>query len=212
VQRVVVERLEAGGERGRAGEAALRFGGEERVHQLHHRARQLGRHVVQGQHPAQLLGLHQRAQGQAGGEGEGAGEHLVEDGPQGVEVRAGAVGVAAAGEALGGHVLHGAAAGDGAALAEAAGDAGQAEVQDLDLRLVGVGDDDVGRLEVQVEDVGVVAVGQRLRHPPAEAGGLQDVERVPLGEVVLEHHAFHELGDQVHPAVVEEAVAFDLHQ
>src|SRR5262249_40372931 len=123
------------------------------------------------------------------GEGHAAGEQLVEDHPQGVDVGGGADGVGA--PLLGGHVVR--RADDGPAGPRLGGgeEDGQAEVGGG--RLAGAGEQDVLGLEVAVDDPLVVGLGegqgQGVRQPggvggPPGAGGVAGVAQRVAVDVV----------------------------
>ena len=104
------------------------------------------------------------------GEGEAAGEELVEGDAEGVVVAAGVDLATGAAGLFGGHVLQGALAVAGVAVA---GEGGGGEV-DEDDAAVG-GDDDVAGLDVAVEDAGGVDDGEGADEAEGEVEALEQV-------------------------------------
>ena len=124
-------------------------------------------------------------------------QQLVEEAAGGVEVRAVVDGLAERllrGEVLGGAHHH---AGLRHRRLGAVQGAGDAEVHDLDG--AGVGDDDVGRLDVAVDDAVLVAVGERLQDTGDDderllrAGRLRVDQQVADGVALDDLH--HDVGD-----------------
>ena len=140
------------------------------------------------------------------------GQQLEEDDPQGVHVGPPVDGGGVAGHLLGAHVAERAEELAGAGQAGGGqqvgvGGVGHAEVEHL--RLAGLIHQDVGRLEVAVDDALVVGVLHRVAHPrhQLDAGG--EVEAVTVG-VLVQGQAADELHGEERLAVVGEAGLVDL--
>jgi len=143
-----------------------------------------------------------------GVEGHLAGQHLVEDDAQGVQVGAG---VAAPGHALfGGHITQRAHQRPGDGVLGGPDDLGDAEVGQDGLALLA--EHDVGRFQVPVDDAGLVGIAQSgegidqdadhfaRRHAPAvdPVGGQVGLQRIALEQL---HH--HEVQPVLHVEVVD---------
>ncbi len=132
----------------------------------------------------------------AGPEGHPAGTHRIEDATEAEEICAVIDRLAA--RLLGGHVLR--RAGDGTALGQAGviDGAGQAEVGDLDT-LDAVFEQDVGRLDVAVDQPLGVGRGQPGGRLETDAQDLLDLQRAALVETLLERDAGNVFHHQVGP-------------
>jgi hypothetical protein len=142
-------------------------------------------------------------------EGQAAGEHLVEDDAERVEV--GRRGRLLPQRLLGRHVLrraeHGALGGERGLLHQA----GEAEVEDLDevLAAAAIEEVDVVGLEVAVDDAEVVGAGERGADLLEDVGDARDGDR-PAGDDLVERDAVEELHHQVGHPVVGLAVVVDV--
>jgi hypothetical protein len=143
-------------------------------------------------------------------EGGRAGEELVQEDAERVEVAAGVHGGCAGAGLLGAHVLEsaddGAELGDLGAVGEAQGGAidgaGDAEVDDLGGGLAVIdGDEDVGGLDVAVDDAALVRVLDGLADGDEEAEAGWDVEMGGIA-VLRDGDAVDELHDEVEAAGV----------
>ena len=140
------------------------------------------------------------------GKGGAAGEHLVEDGAEGVDVAAG-VHAADVLDLLRGHVVGGAEdeiglGGEGHGLDASGGEGfGDAEVDDLgDRAAIDLGDEDVGGLEVAVDDAFLVGVLDAAADLPKEADAVLEGQLVGCA-IVGDGRAAQQLHDEEGPTV-----------
>jgi hypothetical protein len=170
--------------------------GRKRRQELEDRRRRIG--DVLEQHLGDRLGV----------DGQVTGEHLVHDDAQGIDVRGGADHGAGAAGLFRAHVRRRAHDQTGGRLVLAAHGRieqfGHAEVEDLDDRARGAFDDeDVVRLEIAVDDAGVVGGVEGRGDLPHQFDGVVDADGAAGFHVTGELDAFEELHDQVEPAVGE---------
>jgi hypothetical protein len=130
------------------------------------------------------------------GEGRLPGQALPEDAPEREEVDAG-VDVARAVGLLGRHVAGGAERrARGGELSAQVGDAGDPEIEDGHPRDLAPGQEEVGGLEIAMNDAESVDRGERPRHPRAELEDVGDGELAAV-DPVGERLALEPLGDQI---------------
>ncbi|MFN8640245.1 MAG: hypothetical protein U0802_00750 [Candidatus Binatia bacterium] len=139
--------------------------------------------------------------------GQLPGQALEEDQPPGVEVRAGQRGLAAqllrGGVAGGAHHLTGRRETWQLPLANVARQSAEAEVEDQRVPArAGLGDHDVVRFEVAVDDAPQVRAAERIEHLAHQVDGLAHFELAFGGEDRLQGRARHELEHGVQDAVV----------